>query len=71
MWKKTKYSFFNKPIKKDDNSLRLRKLRINNYEMQKEKSIKLLGVLLDHHLTRKAHIKITGNIIAKIHRYII
>ena len=65
MWKKTKYSFFNKPIEKDDNSLCLPKLVINNYEMQKEKSIKLLGVLLDQ------HIKITGNIIAKIHRYII
>ena len=71
MWKKTKYSFFNKPSKKDNNSFRLPKLIINNYEIQRKKFIKLLGVLLDQHLTRKAHIKITGNIIAKIHRYII
>ena len=66
---KTKYSFFNKPSKKDDLSLRLSNLIINNYEIQGEKSIKLLGVLLDQHLTRKEHIKRTANIIAKIHRY--
>ena len=66
---KTKYSFFNKPSKKDNISLRLANLIINNYEIQGEKSIKLLGVLLDQHLTRTEHIKRTGNIIARIHRY--
>ena len=65
---KTKYSFFNKPSKKDDISLGLPNLIINNYEIQREKSIKLLGVLLDQHLTRIKHIKRTGKIIAKIHR---
>ena len=68
---KIKYSFLNKPSKKDDISLRLPKLIINNFEIQREKSIKLLGVLLDQHLTGKAHIKLTGYIIVKIHRYII
>ena len=63
---KRKYSFFNNPSKKDDISLRL--LIINNYEIQREKSIKLLGVLLDQHLTRIEHIKRTGKIIVKIHR---
>ena len=66
---KRKYSFFNKPSKKDDISPCLPKLIINNHEIQREKSIKLLGVLLDEHLTRKEHMKCTGNIIAKIHRY--
>ena len=60
---KRKYSFFNNPSKKDDISLRL--LIINNYEIQREKSIKLLGVLLDQHLTRKEQMKRTGNIIAQ------
>ena len=64
----TKYSFFNKPSKKDDISRRLPNFIINNYEIQREKSIKLLGVLLDQHLTRIKHIKRTGKIIAKIHR---
>ena len=36
---------------------------------QREKSIKLLVVLLDQQLTRTEHIKRTGKIIAKIHRY--
>ena len=66
---KTNYSFFNKTSKKDDISLRLPNLIIINCEIQREKSIKLLGVLLDQHLTRIEHIKRTGNIIAKIHSY--
>ena len=66
---KTKYSLFNKPRKKDDISLRLPNLIIYNYEIQRKKSIKLLGVSLDQHLTRKEHIKRTGNIIAKIRGY--
>ena len=43
---KTKYSFFHKPSKKDDIPLRLPKLIINSYEIQREESIKFLGVLL-------------------------
>ena len=46
--KKPKYSFFHKPSKKDDISLRLPKLIIMNYQE------KFLGVLLDH-LTWKEH----------------
>ena len=63
----TKYSFFNKPSKKDGISRRLPNFIVSNYEIQREKSIKLLGVLLDQHLTRIEHIKRTGKIIAKIH----
>ena len=53
----TKYSFFHKPCKKDDILLRLPKRIINNYEIQRKESIKLLGILLD--LTWKEHIKLT------------
>ena len=62
---KTKYSFFHKPSWKHDISLRLPKLKTNNYEIQREESIKFLGVLLDQHLTWKEHIKRTENKIAK------
>ena len=62
---KRKYSFFYKPNKKDDIPLRLPNLTINNYEIKREESIKLLGVLLDQHLTWKEHIKLTENKIAK------
>ena len=62
---KRKYSFLHKPSKKDDISLCLPKLIINNYEIQREESIKFLGVLLDQHLTWKEHIKLTENKIAK------
>ena len=48
---KTKYSFFHKSSKKDYIPLRLPKLIINNYEIQREESITLLGVFLDQHLT--------------------
>ena len=64
----TKYSFFHKPSKKYDIPLRLPKLIINNYEnyeIQREESIKFLGVLIDQHLTWKEHIKLTENKIAK------
>ena len=62
--RKTKYSFFHKPSKKDDISLCLPKLIINNYEIQRKESIKSLGVLLDLHLTWKEHTKFTENKIA-------
>ena len=43
----------------------LPKLIFNNYVIQREESIKFLGVLLDQHLTWKEHIKLTENKIAK------
>ena len=63
--KTTKYSLFHKPSKKDDIPIRLPKLIINNYEIQREESIKFLGVLLNQHLTWKEHIRLTENKIAK------
>ena len=62
---KTKYSFFHKASKKDDIPFRLIKLIINNYEIQREVSIKFLEVLFDQHLTWKEHIKLTEYKIAK------
>ena len=62
---KTKYSFFHKASKKDDIPFRLPKLIINNYEIQREQSIKFLGVLLDQHLAWKELIKLTENKIDK------
>ena len=57
--KKTKYSFFHKPSKKDDIPLVLPKLNINNSEIARTESIKFLGVLLNENLSWKTH---------KIHR---
>ena len=54
---KTKYSFFHKTSKKDNISLQLPNLIINNRKIQREESIKLLGVLLDENVTWKEHLK--------------
>ena len=62
---KTKHLFFHKPNKKDYIPFRLPKLIINSYEIQREESIKFLGVLLDQHLTWKKHIKLIENKSAK------
>ena len=64
MWKKL-LKFFYKPRKEDDIPLRLPKLIISNYEIQREESIKFFGVLLDQHLTWKKHINHTENKIVK------
>ena len=61
---KTNYSFFHQSSKRDDIPLRLLK-PIINYEILREESIKFFGVLLDQHLRRKEHIKLTENKIVK------
>ena len=60
-----KTKFFHKPTKKDDIPVRLLKLIINNFEIQREESFKFLGVLLDQYLTWEEHIKRTENTISK------
>ena len=50
---------------KNDIPLCRPKLIISNYEIQREESIKFLGVLLDQHLTWKEHTKLSENKIAK------
>ena len=52
--KKTKYSFFHRPSKKDDTPLVLPKLNIDNCEIAQTKSIKFLEflvILLDENLS--------------------
>ena len=63
--KKTKYSCFHKPNKKDDIPLMLPKLAINNHVNERQEFFKFLGVLLDENLNWKEHIKYTENKIAK------
>ena len=62
---KTKYSFFHKTSKKDDIPLKLAKLQLNNYKIERIPSIKFLGVLLDENLSRKDHIKYNEKKISK------
>ena len=55
---KTKYSFFHKPSKRDDISLLLPKLNINNSETERRSEcLKFLGVLLDENLCWKEQFK--------------
>ena len=63
--KKTKYSCFHKPSKKDDILLMLSKLTISNHVIERQEFIKFLGVVLDENLNWKEHIKHTENKIAK------
>ena len=59
--KKTKFSFFEKASRRDDLSLVLSKLYINNQVIKREPSIKFLGILLDENLSWKEHLKLTEN----------
>ena len=61
---KAKYSFFCKPSKKDDISLRLPKLVINDYEIQREEHRVSWGFIRVT-LKWKEYIKLTDNKIAK------
>ena len=63
--KKTRYSCFHKPSKKDDIPLMLQKLTISNHVIEMQEFIKFLVVLLDENLYWKEHIKYTENKIAK------
>ena len=63
--KKTKYSFFHKPSKKDDIPLMLPKLTISNHVIKRLEFFKFLGVLLAENLIWAEHIKRTEKKIAK------
>ena len=63
--KKTKYSFFHKPSKKDNVPLQLPNLNINEFTADPESSIKFLGAWVDENLTWKDHIHTVKNKIAK------
>ena len=63
--KKTKFSFFHKSSKKDNIPLRLPNLNINGFTIERESSIKFLGVWIDENLTWRDHIHTVENKIAK------
>ena len=63
--KKTKFSFFHEPSQKENISLLLPKLIIDNYEIQRTESIKFWGVLLEEKLSWKEDIKYNENKIAE------
>ena len=52
---KTKYTFFHKLRKRDDIPLKLPKLLINNQIINRESSLKFLGVIFDEHLSWNDH----------------
>ena len=58
---KTKYSIFHKPSRKDD----LPRFLIKKHKVERAKSIKFLGVLLDENLSWKDHIKYIENKVVK------
>ena len=60
-----KYSLFHKLSKTDDLPLLPPKLLINNNEVERVRSIKFLGVLLDEYLSWKKQIGYTENKVAK------
>ena len=62
---KTKYTFFHKSKRKDDIPLRLPLLKINEYKIERQSSIKFLGVLLDENLSWKDHISTIETKVAK------
>ena len=63
--KKTKFSFFHKPSKKDNIPLRLPNLNINGFTIERESSIKFLGVWIDENLTWRDHIHTVESKVAK------
>ena len=65
MLKKTKYSFFHKSSKKYNISLRLPNLNINEVTVERESSIKFLGVWVDENLTWRDHIHTVESKVAK------
>ena len=65
MLKKNKFSFFHKSSKKDNIPLRLPNLNINGFTIERESSIKFLGVWIDENLTWRDHIHTVENKIAK------
>ena len=62
---KTKYTLFHKVRQKDNISLKLPSLFINDKEIKRVASIKFLGIMLDEHLTWRNHITTIENKISK------
>ena len=62
---KTRFTLFYKLQHKDNLPLQLPVLKINNYEIKRSSSIKLLGVMMDEHLNWKDHIHLIENKLSK------
>ena len=63
--KKTKFSFFHKSSKKDNIPLWLPNLNINGFTIERQSSIKFLGVWIDENIIWRDHIHTVENKIAK------
>ena len=62
---KTKYTLFHKTSQADNLPLKLPNLTINGKIINRENSIKFLGVVLDQHISWNEHIRIVENKISK------
>ena len=62
---KTKYTFFHKLSKTVHIPLVLQQLKINNKYIERETSIKFLGIILDQNLTWNNHIHVIESKISK------
>lgn len=62
---KTKYTFFHKLSVADDIPLKLPNLYINKTQINRERKMKFLGVILDETLTWKSHIDLIQSKVAK------
>ena len=62
---KTRFTLFYKLQHGDNLPLQLPVLKINNYEIKRSSSIKLLGVMMDEHLNWKDHIHLIENKLSK------
>ena len=63
--KKTNYIFFHQKQKKEDIPLKLPKISINENNIDRVKSTKFLGVLIDENLSWNEHIQLVVNKISK------
>ena len=62
---KTKYMIFHKCTDQENIPLKLPLLQLNSNIIERENSLKFLGVVLDEHLTWKKHIQLIENKISK------
>ena len=62
---KTKFTLFHKSWDKDNLSLKLQILKINNFEIKRTTSVKFLGIMVDENLTWNDHIHILENKLLK------
>ena len=62
---KTKYMLFHKCIDQENIPLKLPLLQPNSNIIERENSLKFLGVILDEHLTWKKHIQLIENKVSK------